>query len=160
MQIITNELIQTIVNVLIVPILGIVSAYVVQLIKTKISSMSDEQFKNYLSSSLDELHQAVNTAVSKVSQTYVDSLKKEGKFNVEEQKIAFKSAYDTAIAILSNDTADFLKKQLTAEGFEEIITSKIEELVGLNKQFNNTYNRTFITDSDSTKTDNKIKEDL
>ena len=136
MQIITNSLIETIVNVLLIPVITVLSAYIVQLIKTKISSISDAQLKNYLSASLDELNQAVNTAVNKVAQTYVDSLKKDGYFLKEEQETAFKAAYDTAITILSKDTATFLEKQLTKEGFKEMITSKIEEVVGLNKQFN------------------------
>ena len=153
MQIITNSLIETIINVLLIPVITVLSAYIVQLIKAKISSISDAQLKNYLSASLDELNQAINTAVGKVAQTYVDSLKKDGKFNVEEQKIALETAYDTTLAILSNNTSEFLEEQLTKEGFREMIISKIEELVGLNKQFNNT---TILSDSLTTKTDMRI----
>lgn len=136
-QIITNQLIETVIKVLVVPIIIILSNYLVQLIKVKISSLSDSQFKNYLSASLDELNQAVNTAVNKIAQTYVDNLKKEGKFDIEEQKKALQAAYDTTLAILSNDTAAFLEKQLTSDGFKEIILSKIEETIGMNKQFTN-----------------------
>lgn len=153
MQIITNSLIETIINVLLIPVITVLSAYIVQLIKTKISSISDAQLKNYLSASLDELNQAVNTAVGKVAQTYVDSLKKDGKFNVNEQTTALKAAYDTTLSILSNNTAKFLEEQLSKEGFKEMIISKIEELVGLNKQFNNT---TILSDSLTTKTDMRI----
>lgn len=150
MQFITNSLIETIVNVLLIPIMIILCNYVVQLIKVKIASMSDEQFKKYLSLSLDELNQAVATAVGKVSQTYVDSLKKDGKFNIDEQKQALQNAYDTTLNILSNDTAKFLEDQLTAEGFQEMILSKIEELVGINKQFKNL---SATSDSSDSKTD-------
>lgn len=153
MQIITNELVTTIINVLIIPIITILSAYTVQLIKVKISSLADTRLKNYLAASLDELNQAVNTAVGKVSQTYVDSLKKDGKFNLEEQQTALKNAYDTVLSILSNDTSAFLEKQLTREGFQEIILSKIEELVGLNKQLNNTG---LISDTTTIKTGTRI----
>lgn len=153
MEIITNEIIRTVVEALLIPIMTILSAYIVQLLKVKISTLSDTQFKNYLSSSLDELNQAINTAVGKVAQTYVDSLKKDGKFNTEEQKIALKAAYDTTLAILSNDTSEFLEKQLTKEGFQEMIISKIEELVGLNKQLNN-YG--ILSDSKVMKTDSQI----
>lgn len=150
MQFITNSLIETIVNVLLIPILIILCNYVVQLIKVKIASISDEQFKKYLSSSLDELNQAVTTAVGKVSQTYVDSLKKDGKFNLDEQKQALQNAYNTTLNILSNDTAKFLEDQLTKEGFQEMILSKIEELVGINKQLKNL---SVTSDSSDSKTD-------
>ena len=153
MQIITNSLIETIINVLFIPIITVLSAYLVQLLKVKIASLSDTRFKNYLAASLDELNQAVNTAVSKVAQTYVDSLKKEGKFNIDEQKTALKLARDTAISILSNDTASFLEEQLTKDGFEEMIVSKIEELVGLNKQLNNIG---VTSDTTNLKTDTRI----
>ena len=87
-----NELIINIVNVCIVPILGILTTYVVKLVNSKIRALEDERTRNYLSSALAEVDAAVNAAVGKVAQVYVSSLKKDGKFNVTEQKTALLKA--------------------------------------------------------------------
>lgn len=124
-----NELIINIVNICLIPILGVLTTYACMWIKSKINALKDQNTKNFLLASLDEVNIAVNTAVNKVAQTYVESLKKDGQFNAEEQKNAFKNAYDTTLSILSNDTIDFLNSQLTSEGFEDLIKAKIEEFV-------------------------------
>lgn len=129
-----NELITNIVNVCIVPILGILTTYVVKLVNSKIRALEDERTRNYLSSALAEVDAAVNAAVGKVAQVYVSSLKKDGKFNVTEQKTALLKAIDATTEMLSQGTLDFLNEQLTSEGFSQLLSSKIEALINSNKK--------------------------
>lgn len=53
-------------------------------------------------------YQAVTTAVTYVSQTYVDALKKNGKFTPENQKVALDLAVDQAKKLLTAEAKDFL----------------------------------------------------
>lgn len=128
-----NDLIISIVNICIVPILLWLTAYFVKLIRTKIDSIQNENLRKFLDSALSEVDNAVDAAVKKVSQTYVESLKKDGKFDINEQKVAFNKAFDAVIEILSEDSIDFLNKQLTSDGFAQLITAKIESAVISNK---------------------------
>ena len=132
MEIITNEIIRTVVEALLIPIMTILSAYIVQLLKVKISTLSDTQFKNYLSASLDELNQAINTAVGKVAQTYVDSLKDKEVFTVEAQKEAYQKTMDAVMAILSDEEKTYLTN--TFGDLETYLQTQIEATVSANKK--------------------------
>lgn len=67
-------------------------------------SMTSETQKRLL----DEAMEAVTTAVIKTNQTYVDTLKNNGAFSIENQKTAFKKSLQTAIEIMSQETKDFI----------------------------------------------------
>ena len=133
---VTNELITLAIKAIVIPVILVFVKYGVDFLRIKIAHLTNSQYREYLDSCLSELNNAVVTAVGQVSQTYVDSLKKDGKFNLDEQEEAFDRAYHTSIQILSSDAYNFLKKQLTNDGLTEMITSKIEEAVGFNKQLN------------------------
>ena len=57
---------------------------------------------------LAEVTEAVTTAVTYTSQTYVDTLKKDGIFNKEAQMEALQKAKDKALALLSESAKDVL----------------------------------------------------
>ena len=59
---------------------------------------------------MDDAIEAVQRAVAVANQKYVDALKKQGKFSVENQKEAFRLAYDTAFELMSQDAANFIDK--------------------------------------------------
>lgn len=124
-----NTLIETIINVLLVPIITILSAYLVQLVKTKINLINDDKAKTQLNQAVDELQSRVLTAVNTVTQTYVDSLKKNGKFNVEEQQEALRKAYDLAVSMMTQGSLDYLIDELHEDGVRDLITSLIEQSI-------------------------------
>lgn len=124
-----NQLIITIVQACIVPILGILTTYAVAWIKSKISSIQNQDARDYFNSAVSELELVVNQAVSQVSQTYVDSLKRDGKFDLEEQQAALEKATELAIDILRQDTCEYLCKELTEDGFNKMLNSLIEQVV-------------------------------
>lgn len=124
-----NTLIETIINVLLVPIITILSAYLVQLVKTKINLINDDKAKTQLNQAVDELQSRVLTAVNTVTQTYVDSLKKNGKFNVEEQQEALHKAYDLAVSMMTQGSLDYLIDELHEDGVRDLITSLIEQSI-------------------------------
>ena len=55
-----------------------------------------------------EIAQAVATAVTYVSQTYVDELKKSGTFTEENQKIAIEKALEVARQQLTQEALEFI----------------------------------------------------
>lgn len=115
------------------PVLSLVGVYLTYLISVKIREIkqktNDETAKKYL----DMLDTTIQNAVLATTQTYVESLKKEGKFDAKAQKAAFKLTYDAVMKVL---TTDAIKYITTAVGDLEIyITNKIEADVKLCKTF-------------------------
>lgn len=71
-----------------------------------------------------EIAQAVATAVTYVSQTYVDELKKSGTFTEESHKIAIEKALEVAKQQLTQQALDFIS---TAYGdITQYLTSLLE----------------------------------
>lgn len=121
------ELIPRIFEIFLFPLLGILTTYIVQLIRAKMEqlreNMNNEIFNkyNYL------LSDTITTCVIAVNQTYVDSLKKQGKFDINAQKEAFRKVYEQVIEILKGDTLDYL--QLAYSDLNGYITAQIEQQV-------------------------------
>ena len=75
--------------------------------------------------------QTVTSCVIATNQTYVDNLKKQGKFDAAAQEMAFQLTKEAIMEILSVEA----KKYLTEiyGDLEKYMTSKIESEVKLNK---------------------------
>lgn len=86
-------------------------------------SMTSETQKRLL----DEAMEAVTTAVIKTNQTYVDTLKNNGAFSIENQKTAFKKSLQTAIEIMSQETKDFISA--VYGDLDKWLSAKIEATV-------------------------------
>lgn len=118
-------------ELVIYPVIGLAGVYLTYLISVKIKELkqktSDETTKKYL----DMLNQTISNAVLATTQTYVESLKKQGKFDAEAQKVAFNLTYDAVMKIITDDAMMYLT---TAVGdIETYITNKIEADVKLCK---------------------------
>ena len=70
------------------------------------------------------LEQTIISCVIATNQTYVEALKKEGKFDAEAQKIAFDKTFSAVITILCDDAYDYLSEAIG--DLEEYITNRIE----------------------------------
>lgn len=102
-------------------ILPIIGARLSSLVKEKVKSETAKRC-------LLEATEAVKTAVSYVSQTYTDNLKKEGKpLSPASKKKAFEMALIEAQNLMSNEAADFLSK--THGDLAAYLTPKIEAAV-------------------------------
>ena len=129
-----NDVIVAFVDHLLVPIIiTVIVPFLISLIRQRIAQLENDKARSLLDGALDELQCAVSTAVSAVSQTYVDSLKKEKKFSVDSQKEAFRQAYQKSISLLSTETLDYLKTKFSDEDFEELVGSYIESVIYRNK---------------------------
>lgn len=127
------ELLAQIMEVVIIPLLGVLTAYIVKLVNTKINEISEKRNNELEKKYLDMLSKTVTECVMATTQTYVDSLKKKGEFTVEAQKEAFNQTYTAVMTILSEDAKEYLNEAVG--DLNLYITQKIEAEVGINKQF-------------------------
>lgn len=84
------------------------AAFLVQFLRRKSKQIGAQTDSLTTKKLLDEVTAAVTTAVTYVSQTYVDALKKSGKFTPENQKIALDLAVERAKKLLTAEARDFL----------------------------------------------------
>ena len=99
------EILQQIFEVCIIPLLGLLTAYLISFINTKrndiINSVENDMVDKYVGIAAD----VITTCVIATNQTYVDTLKKEGKFDAEAQRNAFNM---TAAAVMAISAVFFI----------------------------------------------------
>ena len=84
------------------------AAFLVQFLFRKSAQIGAQTDSLTAKKLLDEVTSAVTTAVTYTSQTYVDSLKKNGKFTPENQKIALDLSVERAKKLLTSEAKVFL----------------------------------------------------
>lgn len=103
-----TEILQNLFVVVIIPLLGLITKYIVQFFMVKneeIKATTDNEiFKKYF----DMLNKTITNCVIATNQTYVDALKDKNAFTAEAQKEALQKTYNAIIAILSEDAKDYL----------------------------------------------------
>ena len=125
-------LLQQIFELCIVPLLGIITAYIIAFIKVKTAELKTTNSNEILIKYLDMLSTTVVECVIATNQTYVNSLKGQNAFDEEAQKVAFQKTYDAVIAVLSDDAKEYLTHvygDLTV-----FITNMIEAEVNRNRE--------------------------
>ena len=125
-------ILQQVFELCIIPLLGIVTFYIVQFIKTKTEELNANNSNEILSKYVEMLSNTICECVIATNQTYVDSLKAQGKFDAEAQKKAFEMTYNSVINILTDEAKVYLTSiygDLTA-----YITNMIEAEVNKNKK--------------------------
>lgn len=101
-------ILQQIFELCIIPLLGIITFYIVQFIKSKTEELNSNNSNELLSKYIEMLSNTICECVIATNQTYVDSLKKQGKFDAEAQKKAFEMTYNAVIGILSEEAKVYL----------------------------------------------------
>ena len=111
----------------VIPALGILTVFLVQLIAKWKEQLKQKTDNELLKKYIDLLAETITSCVIATNQTYVNELKRQGKFDVAAQKIAFQKTYDAIMAILSEDAIKYLT---TYYGdLTMAITQRIEENV-------------------------------
>lgn len=127
-----SEIIQDIWQICIIPILSILTAFIVKFLKTKseeiLGKVDNDTAKKYIYLITD----TITNCVIATNQTYVDSLKKEGKFDEEAQKVAFEKTLNAVLAILSEDAKIYIKE--TTGDLNTYLSQMIEAEVNKNKK--------------------------
>lgn len=113
------------------PLLSIGVVYVIYFLNAKTKELKDKTDNDLYDKYLDMLNSTITQCVIATTQTYVSSLKQQGKFDEEAQKTAFQKTYDNVMSILTAESKYYLQ---TALGdLEAYVNSRIEAEVAINK---------------------------
>lgn len=105
-----KEVISLLVQFVLIPAIPIVGAYAVKFFKIKANEAATSLRHATASKLLYEAAEAVSAAVGYTAQTYVDSMKVQGKFDEAAQKTALDTALEKAKTMLTQQTQDSLKE--------------------------------------------------
>ena len=124
-------MIREIIEVCLIPLLGVLVTYLVKYINTKSkeleASTENELAKKYISL----LSSTITNCVIATNQTYVETLKKQGKFDAEAQKEAFNMTLNAVMALLTDEAKQYLSE--IYGDLNTYITNQIEATVNQNK---------------------------
>lgn len=102
------ELLYEIFEVCLIPLLGILVAYLIQFIQAKTADVTAKNDNELFNKYITMLSDTVIDCVMATNQTYVDALKAAGSFDAEAQKHAFDMTYKAVLAVLSDDAQKYL----------------------------------------------------
>lgn len=114
------NIISVVVTTILLPIISLLGAKFIGWLSTKIKNEKMSQMAQTAT-------EIVVSAVKTVFQTYVDSLKKEGKFDKESQLTAFNKARNIVMAQMTNDVKQFVIKNYG--DFDTWLSTQIEATI-------------------------------
>lgn len=126
------NLLYDIFDLCIIPLFGVLVAYVVKYINAKGNEIAANVDSELASKYIVMLTTTIADCVVATNQTYVEALKKEGKFDKEAQAKAFQMTYDAVMEILTDDAKEYL-----ANFYGDLtlyLTKRIEAEVVANKK--------------------------
>lgn len=118
-------------EVCIIPLLGVLTAYLVAFIRSKSKELAIKSENELAQKYITMLGETISACVIATNQTYVENLKKEQIFDAEAQKEAFQKTYDAVMAVLTEEAKVYLSS--VYGDLTTYITNKIEAEVKLNK---------------------------
>ena len=127
----TMTLLTQIMEVVVIPLLGILTAYVVKIVNAKLEEVSANRKNELEKKYINMLNDTISDCVIATTQTYVESLKKQGSFDAKAQKEAFNQTYNSVMDILSEEAKKYLNEAIG--DLNLYITQKIEAEVSINK---------------------------
>lgn len=104
-----NNLFFKIFEVCIIPLLGVLTTWLVSYIQAKKTDVKQRLSQDTLSQTIDMLEKLVVDCVLATNQTYVEALKKAGKFDREAQVAAFNMTKSAVLQVLSTDAQALLE---------------------------------------------------
>ena len=127
-----QTLIPIIFQVCLIPLLAILTKYLVAWIQVKTKELTDTKDNEMFTKYMTLLSDTVINCVVTTNQTYVNTLKEQGKFDAEAQKEAFNKTYEAVMRILTDDAKKYLSEMLG--DLDLYINTMIESQVNFQKQ--------------------------
>ena len=122
-----KEILEMLFKLVVIPAIPILASYAVKALKEWAYSRSVAIDNEIVAGYLTDITEIISQAVISTTQTYVDSLKAQGKFDEEAQKIAFAKTKTTVLALLAEDAKEFI-----ADMYGDVdlwLDTKIEQMV-------------------------------
>lgn len=126
-----DNILTTVFTLVIIPVLGILTKYVVAWLAAKAEELKGQTENELYWKYIDMLQTTVTKCVLTTQQTYVDALKKEGKFDLEAQEKAFIQTFNAVKDLLAKEALDYL--DIMIPDLDEYITKLIESQIYINK---------------------------
>ena len=114
-------------TIVIFPLIGILTVVLIAFLGAKKKQIKENTDNEILHKYIDMLDTTIVNCVLTTTQTYVESLKKEGKFDAEAQKKALENTYNNVLTILSADAITYLQEAMG--DLQTYILNKIESTV-------------------------------
>ena len=124
-------LLQQIFEVCIIPLLAVLTTYLVKMIQKKTNEITQKTDNEMAEKYTKTISETITNCVKATNQTYVDSLKDKNIFDEDEQKLAFKKTYLAVMDILSQDAIKYINEPFG--DFKQYLTAQIESAVNENK---------------------------
>ena len=102
------NLLYDILDLCIVPLFGVLVAYLVKYINAKGQAIATQVDSELAAKYITMLTTTITDCVIATNQTYVNTLKAEGKFDKEAQQKAFTMTYNAVMDILTEDAKEYL----------------------------------------------------
>ena len=128
------EMLQQIFQICIIPLLGVLTTYLVVYIRNKTDQLKKETDNELYRKYMDLLSETIVNCVVATNQTYVEALKDKNAFDAAAQKKAFEMTYEAVMNILSQDAIMFLNEAVG--DLDTYIRKTIEAQVNANKSVN------------------------
>lgn len=126
-----TQILAEIFEVCIIPLLGLLTGYLIVFIKQRMDALIKDSNSELAKKYLELLKETVTNCVLATKQTYVDELKKAGKFDVEAQKVAFAKTYDAVMASLTEESKKYLAE--ITNDLPQFVTELIEARIAITK---------------------------
>lgn len=118
-------------EILVIPILGVVSGFIVMYLQAKAKEIILKVENDTADKYIQMFTETVCTCVITTNQTYVESLKAQGQFDAEAQKVAFEKTKNAVLAVLADDAKDYLTNMVG--DFNAYLEQTIEATVNASK---------------------------
>ena len=123
--------VEQIFKLILFPVISVCGVYLIYFLSTKINELKKKTDSDLANKYLDMLNDTISSAVLATTQTYVESLKNQNKFDVDAQKIAFQQTYDAVMKVLTDEAKKYIVSSVG--DLETYVTNRIESEVALNK---------------------------
>ena len=104
------DIVQQIFELCIVPLLAILTTYIVKLVQKKINEIEDSIDNKTAKKYIEMLNETIEQCVVATNQTYVWALKQQGKFDKEAQEEALMITKDAVMTILTMEAKQYLNE--------------------------------------------------
>ena len=127
----TTQMLQDIFFTILIPLIGILCTYGIAFMHKKIKELQDNVKNELFTKYSDMLVSIIETCVIATNQTYVEELKKQGRFGPEEHDIAYHKTFDAVKALMTEEM-----QKVLGEVYKDIdfyISQLIQESVNVVK---------------------------
>lgn len=106
----STETLNQIFQLCVIPILGILTTFVVEFLRVKSKEIINKLDSDVAKKYTEMITNTVIDCVIATNQTYVEALKKQGKFDEQAQKVAFEKTLNAVLGILTEEAKNYIKE--------------------------------------------------